>query len=428
MRVLWFAVSPSLYQSTSMRKDQGLGWIASLERIVRTEPSIELGIAFEHRDSQFKTVQDGVTYYPMNVFDSRLRRWKRRFNRTEEELFMPHCLKVIEDFKPDIIHVFGSEWCYGLVQEKTDIPVVIHMQGSIPPYNNATFPPGYNFRDELIFNKWWHFKQNYYKELGRKFETDRGIREERILSGCKYFMGRTDWDYSLTKLYAPNSAYYLCWEALRPEFVNPNETPWSPKKRDKCVLLSTCGRSKLKGLDTILKTAFFLKKHTSFDFEWRLAGCTAKDMEYFEWHEKINAGQNNIVFLGTLKADSLKAELLNADLYVHPAYIDNSPNAVCEAMCLGLPIITTYVGGIPSLITNQHNGILIPANDPYTLSYQIMKMSANKEMCMALGTNARKIALERHNPKNILHTLLDVYLDIIQKHYGKTNINCSGDL
>ena len=70
MRVLWFAVTPSLYDE----KVTG-GWVASLERVVRQYgDNIELGIAFEHSDCCFKVERDGVVYYPMNKISSRLQK------------------------------------------------------------------------------------------------------------------------------------------------------------------------------------------------------------------------------------------------------------------------------------------------------------------------------------------------------------------
>ena len=70
MRVLWFSVTPSLYDE----KTYG-GWVASLERIVRQYGSdIELGIAFEHSDRCFKVERGSVTYYPMNKVGTRLKK------------------------------------------------------------------------------------------------------------------------------------------------------------------------------------------------------------------------------------------------------------------------------------------------------------------------------------------------------------------
>jgi len=131
MRVLWFAVTPSMYAPSRMPHNGG-SWIASLEALVRVIPDLNLGIAFEHSDTCFRVVNDGIIYYPINVWQSRWQRLKRKFfYQTEEKRIIPACLKIIEDFKPDIIHVFGSEWCFGLVIKYTDIPVVIHIQGRI---------------------------------------------------------------------------------------------------------------------------------------------------------------------------------------------------------------------------------------------------------------------------------------------------------
>lgn len=84
--------------------------------------------------------------------------------------------------------------------------------------------------------------------------------------------------------------------------------------------------------------------------------------------EKLKFADNSIEFLGILSEDELKNTLLSSDIYVHTAYIDNSPNALCEAMILGLPCIASYVGGISSLMKNGESGILVPVNEPYYLA------------------------------------------------------------
>ena len=61
-----------------------------------------------------------------------------------EDKVIPLGRKVIEEYQPDIIHVFGNEWPFGLLAQYTDIPLVIHIQDSIVPYSNAQYPPGYN--------------------------------------------------------------------------------------------------------------------------------------------------------------------------------------------------------------------------------------------------------------------------------------------
>lgn len=409
MKVLWFTINSSLYEE---QKKVGLSWIASLETIVKRQRNIQLGIAFEHKDESFKLERDNVTYYPINAFQTKNQKRLRRINKTEENLIIPKAIKVIEDFHPDIIHVFGSEWCWGLVQEYTNIPVVIHMQGSIPAYNNASLPPGYSSKD-LNPYKWWQIKMNIYHSLAKKFEKDRAQREIRILKGCKYFMGRTCWDYAITQFYSPKSQYFECWEAIRNTFIDETDSHnYTHPKR--CILMSTISESNLKGHDTILRTANLLKSFTNIEFEWRVAGCNA--LSLYEKKEHINAIDVNIKYLGPLNTEELYNELKKCTIYVHPAYIDNSPNAVCEAMCMGLPIIATYVGGIPSLIQHDKTGILVPANDPYQIAFHIKDLYNNSNKAEKYGKNAKIIAKERHNPQNILNKLLHIYNTIINEN------------
>lgn len=413
MRVLWFTVSPSLYSING--NNQGLGWIASLERIVRTDKDIVLGVAFEHEDNIFKVEQDGVTYYPMNVFRDRHDIECRRYHADiEERLFMPYCQRVIDDFKPDVIQVFGSEWCFGLIQEYTNIPVVIHMQGSMPPYQNAMFPPGYSWKEEHDDIPWWNLRWRHRHSLWRKRNVEVVEREERILRGCKYFMGRTDWDYALSRFYAPDSHYYKCWEALRTVFID-GTFKWKPDKSRKKYIIVSTGPSRLKGMDVILKTAKLLKEYSDIDFEWRIIGA---DMIHLSEHERkwgIEYMKNNVKPIGVLEGDVVCQELLGCDLYVLPTYIDNSPNSVCEAMCLGVPVVSTLTGGLLSLIDNHRTGELVPCNDPYTLAYTLRMLLPDIDNRMRYGKTAREIALQRHNPEGILNMLKNIYVDIVNK-------------
>lgn len=123
---------------------------------------------------------------------------------------------------------------------------------------------------------------------------------------------------------------------------------------------------------------------------------------------------NDITIAGFLNPSQLKDLLMSANLYVHTAYIDNSPNAICEAQYLGMPIVATYVGGIPSLIDNNKEGILIPANDPFTLAGKIIELSKNEDLCMAMGKASMDRARERHNPDNIVKDLMFCYKSIVK--------------
>ena len=92
-------------------------------------PNVDLGICFEYSESG-KKKEDGVSYYPVSIGD------KSSSPRTRIKKLMPHFINVVDDFKPDIIHCFGTErWHYGLLAAKVNVPVVIHMMGNINIYD-----------------------------------------------------------------------------------------------------------------------------------------------------------------------------------------------------------------------------------------------------------------------------------------------------
>ena len=389
------------------------GWQDSLQNCVADVPGLELGIAFEYEGDGAVKRDGNVTYMPINTHYNLWERQRRGFSwKVNIEKVIPRAVAIINEFKPDIIHVFGSEWCFGIVAEHTDIPVVIHMQGCIMPYNNAGLPPNYGICDEraacgLNIRKWIRLWK------GQRCNATRAAMELRNFKAVKYYMGRTDWDRSLVNLFHPGAKYYYCSEALRPSFMETAK-PWSLHKNAKFRIVTT-GVGILKGIDTILKAAKILKDYRDengkpFDFEWILAGRMSPiHKSMIEKKEKLKYEENNIVIKGFIGPEELQRTLMSADLYVHAAYIDNSPNSVCEAQYLGLPIIATYAGGIPSLLEHGKEGILIHSNGPYMMASEIIRLSKDGELRKAMGSATRKRAVERHKPENIVKDLFTCY-------------------
>ena len=77
--------------------------------------------------------------------------------------------------------------------------------------------------------------------------------------------------------------------------------------------------------------------------------------------------------------------------FFHPSYIENSPNSVCEAQILGLPVIACNVGGLSTIISHNHSGILIPSNDYSGASY-IKEICMNEALAKRISINSIKIA------------------------------------
>ena len=387
MKVLWFEIStPSRYLHTGQVT---LGWQDALENIVATCKDIELYIAFESQVPADVKVIDGITYIPMITHYSFLE--KKIGNHTwaiNERKVIEQGRKVIEQYKPDVIHVFGNEWPFGLLAQYTDIPLVVHIQGSIIPYDNALYPPKYN---------------------GYRLEMER-----RIWKTVHHFMGRTYWDKALVNMLTKHATYHHVEEALRPEFIHSKKLWNVPSANAKIRLLTTGCSSFWKGVDVMLKTAHVLKE-AGINFEWRIAGDIGNELKHVvESKENLRYADNNIKFLGFCPPKRLIDEMCQSTMYVHTAYIENSPNSICEAQMIGMPIISTMVGGIATLVRNGVEGDLLPANDPWQLANAIVELAKDIDRMKSYSEHSRKHALDRHNPNNILQQLLGCYKDLLR--------------
>lgn len=412
MRILWFSVTPSLFNPKSNSHNGG-GWIASLEQIVQKEPTIDLGVAFHFPNSDFKYEREGVNYYPIPSFQ--LSRMRRLCGKDNREAMINHCLRIIDDFRPDLIQIFGSENDFGLLCQRTNIPIVIHIQGCLASIYNALFPVGMNKYD-FFFTKGLSWSSRLMGIRSERSFHKRAEQEIQTIQNCRYFMGRTEWDKGLVSFFNPNATYFHCEEALRDSFHKGTKR-WSLSRDKKVRIISVISNPWYKGMDLVLKTANLLKRFTTLDFEWRIYGT--RNIRFYEQKYGIRASNVNVKMMGTASKDELVDALCVSTLYVHPSYIDNSPNSVCEAQLLGLPVSAANVGGLSSIIRDGETGILFPANDPYILANLIKQLSANPERCQSLSKAAIAQATERHNPERIRNTLLNIYQQIL--HNDKAN-------
>lgn len=417
MKVLWFSVTPSMYADFNNGHNGG-GWISSLERIVHTIPFVELGVAFEYSGGE-KSVIDGVSYYPIDVWSSIKQKMEKSFSvKAEEKYLIPACLDVISDFKPDLIQVFGSENCFSLLPLHTSVPVVIHMQGCLSACFNAYFPVGMSSKD-ILFSSKLNLLKKYFLIKSHNIFGRRAEREMTVLRHCHYFIGRTHWDRTFTRLYNPKSHYYHCDESLREPFYQENEHWHLPTTENMVTIVSVISSPLYKGMDVVLKSARLLKQNSTIPFQWKIFGV--KDTDFIESHYHICATEVNVKLEGTVSAEQIKQALIEASFYIHPSYIDNSPNSVCEAQILGVPVIACNVGGLSSLIEDGRTGFLVPANDPYKIADLVIQLYNDPSLLQTISNNAIATARKRHDKAVIRNSLISIYKQVIHNQLTHTN-------
>ena len=379
-------------------------WIASLQRyLLQMCDDVELGLCFKGGVGIRKEVLNRTTYYPMQKHSF----WGKFNLRKKDEHYL-NCIRwAVEDFKPDIIEVFGSEEMLGQVYKITNIPVVLHIQGILTAIREALFPPEYNYHTDMLSHPLFFLKQ-----WGKVFFLKYFIRrEQKILLNIKYYMGRTEWDKNVINLLSPKCKYYYCSEILRPTFSQSKDI-WHFHNREVIKICTIISNTTYKGSDIILRTAQLLK-NAGIRIEWKV--CGMDDMKFAERLTHIKAKEENVYPIGKIEGNVLKSILLDSDCYVHPSYIENSSNSICEAQILGVPVIATNVGGTSSLIKDKENGILVPSNDVYMTCTNVIRIANNKVLAEKISRNGFETAQRRHDPQVVVTDLINIYSDILSK-------------
>jgi glycosyltransferase involved in cell wall biosynthesis len=101
--------------------------------------------------------------------------------------------------------------------------------------------------------------------------------------------------------------------------------------------------------------------------------------------------------------------LQRASVFVLPSYAEGLPVSLLEAMAAGCPVIATRVGGIPDVITDGVDGLLVPAGDPEALARAIARVLRDPAFARALGNAARETVANRYAAERSLERLELLY-------------------
>lgn len=416
MRVLWIGGSGLYVPSQQGRSGyNGGGWVASVQKELMQHDNITLGISFCKDGEPTKVVQDGVTYYPVpnhskSKRDKIIDLWKIH-DVTRDEKLWPYYeekfKKVIEDFKPDIIHIFGSELYQGLAAKvEKEIPSILHIQGLLSICMYVFLPPSISKWQYYMSGKGMKGKYHNYQYLAY---WNRSVhREKAILKAVPHVLGRTEWDKQAMAVLNPNAQYHYGGEILRDIFYEEKKRQ-IPK--NKPVITTTISFPTYKGYDVILKTANILKNEIGLDFEWNVYGNVQP--EFMEKHTGLKHEDLNIHLRGVASAETIRDTLLGSTLYFHSSYVENSPNSVGEAQLVGIPVVASRVGGTDSMVEHGKTGFLYPVTDPYMAAYYIGRMIEDKEENVKIGKQAREVAQVRHDKGKIVEELLKTYQEIV---------------
>ncbi len=128
---------------------------------------------------------------------------------------------------------------------------------------------------------------------------------------------------------------------------------------------------------------------------------------------KLKVGKY-VHFLGEIPNDRLPEYLNKASIFLLPSYIEGLPVSLLEAMACQLSVISTSVGGIPEVIKNGKNGLLIEPGDISGLSDSVLSLLNDRQNAGKLARRARKTVCSAHTIKRVVEKTDQVYREVTQ--------------
>lgn len=410
MRILWLCgiVLPHLCDEFGFNKPTINGWISSMLEYIHRNTDIQTGICCPIRNSKRMKdgTLDGEKYYSFQLMSD------DTIDYNQERRFA----EIINDFSPDIIHIWGTEYMhtYNMLCAAETMGMlnrtIVNIQGLISSVVKH-YCDGIERDDDGTFEK--------IQELSLK-DIARSEYEVKAIKKCVNISGRTDWDRACIAQLNPNAKYWHIGENLR-EIFYKKTGQWTVQKCNRHTIFLSHMYCPIKGLHYFLRAfQYVVQKYP--DAIVRIAGDNVMESEdAYGRHIKRKVMEwgigNNILFLGKLSGEQMCQEYMSANLFVCPSTVENSSNSVCEAMLIGTPTVGSFVGGIPSLITHKQDGFLYQCNEPEMLAFYIEKIFEDDILAAEISGKAVLSILEKVDRQKNGRALVDLYSEIAKESF-----------
>ena len=411
MRLLWTVnlIPKNSAEKLQIESDVLGGWVEAMLARLKDEPGLEIAVACKCEGADFDEIIDGVRYISLN------------YNRDLSE----QCKQIIVKTNPDLIHIEGTEFPHSMAILKTakgiGIPAVVSLQGILNGQYN--YQGGQLQLDDMMLSrKPAELVAGWLLHLRKtRWYAKRLPAEREIIENADYIMGRTTWDRAWAYRLNPDAAYFAVNRTLRKPFY---QRKWSLDGVERHSLYVGNGYYALKGAHNVIAalpqlirefpdTRLYIAGHKPFEendkrpfFKRGYGGYLKKLID------DLGVG-GHVVFTGPLSAELVADRLAKTHVYVLSSAIENSPNTLGEAMMIGTPCVSSFVGGAPDMATDGKEALFFRNDDLALLAWAIKRVFDSDELALGLSKNGRVKARITHDPEKNAEELLGCYKNIV---------------
>lgn len=287
--------------------------------------------------------------------------------------------KHIKQYKPDLVHGFGTESAYGLIAADQPVPTTLFIQG----IQECLAP--------------------YYEQYSKIHICLRKALERRVVRNVSGLIGETIFAETWGRKMNPRALVTVIPHAVNHEFYSARAQFSDP------VALCIGSLKTAKAVDVAIRAVSLIGNQNL-----RLAVIGSGRL--MEPMKKLTAEigvEDRVDFYGHLNRRQIIEQMSHSQMLLILSRMDTSPNILTEAHAAGLPVIGTRAGGIPDMIEDGKDGFLVDVDDAEAVAEKMDLLAADVELCRKMGAAGREKVKWLNDPDRIADLHVQFYRQVL---------------
>ena len=277
------------------------------------------------------------------------------------------CLKKI---KPDLVHAWGTEDCYGLC--------------------------GCDFKGKKIFSVQGLLTACAQRARIAKFEVKQSKYEKKVLNSYPLITSESEWAKERVLELAPNAVVDIWEYAVESRFFNVNRCPLI---KPSCLIVSS--NTPVKNVQYAIAV---FSRPALRHIELIIAGVDSNQYENLP---------DNIKVIGRICRDDIVSSLRQTWALIHPSLADTGPTILKEARVMGVPCVVTHDCGAKQYVVQGKSGFIMEPNNIEQFEQAVLELVVSKEQNIAMGAYDQERCRKALSDKVMVEKITDIYKKII---------------
>jgi glycosyltransferase involved in cell wall biosynthesis len=261
----------------------------------------------------------------------------------------------------------------------------------------------------LPFSFTGHAKDIYSPSLNPGGLLPRKLRAARFAVTC------TETNREHLRLLAPEAEVHRIYHGLNAELARLIDGAPPAREPSEAFRVLAVGRLvEKKGFDVLVEACAELRR-SGVDIQAAIVGEPGEHEDELRRLIGVHGLGEAVTLAGPMTQAELRREYERATALCLPCRVmsngdrDGIPNVLVEAMACGLPVVTTAVSGIPELVVDGDNGLLVPPDDPAAVAGSLRRLRDEPELARRLGERGRASVAERFDGDALARQLADLF-------------------